>query len=85
MKHIYLGTTPVRVGVIRGNFSYQPFVAGRLGKAVPLFRDLGSAESNEQFFLTHYAVAVSENGDVTVERRVRRTAINRMASNLKTN
>jgi hypothetical protein len=70
MKHIFLGPTPVRVGVIRGSFSYQPFVAGRLGKAVPLFRDLGSAENNEQFFLAHYAVVVSENGDISVERRV---------------
>jgi hypothetical protein len=70
MRHIFLGPTPVRVGVIRGNFSYQPFVAGRLGKAVPLFRDLGSAESNEQFFIAHYAVVVGANGDISVERRV---------------
>ena len=69
MKHIFLGPTPVRVGVIRGNVSYQPFVAGRLGKAVPLFRDLGTAEANEAFFGAHYAVVVSENGDITVERK----------------
>jgi hypothetical protein len=69
MRHIFLGPTRVRVGVIRGNFSYQPFVAGRLGKAIPLFRDLGSTESNETFFLAHYAVVVGENGDITVERK----------------
>jgi hypothetical protein len=69
MRHIFLGPTSVRVGVIRGSFSYQPFVAGRLGKSVPLFRDLGSAESNEEFFLAHYAVVVGENGDISVERR----------------
>jgi hypothetical protein len=70
MKHIFLGPTPVRVGVIRGSFSYQPFVAGRLGKAVPLFRDLGTAEANEAFFAAHYVVVVGENGDITAERRV---------------
>ena len=69
MKHIFLGPTPVRVGVIRGSFSYQPFVAGRLGKAVPLFRDLGTAEANEAFFAAHYVVVVSGNGDILVERR----------------
>jgi hypothetical protein len=69
MRHIFLGPTRVRVGVIRGNFSYQPFVAGRLGKAVPLFRDLGNAESNEAFFAAHYSVVVGENGDILVERR----------------
>lgn len=70
MRHIFLGPTPVRVGVIRGQFSYQPFVAGRLGKAVPLFRDLGTAEANEAFFLAHYEVVVSENGDILVERKL---------------
>lgn len=69
MKHIFLGATPVRVGVIRGSFSYQPFVAGRLGKAVPLFRDLGTAEANEAFFAAHYEVAVGENGDIMIERK----------------
>jgi hypothetical protein len=70
MRHIFLGPTPVRVGVIRGSFSYQPFLAGRLGKAVPLFRDLGSAESNETFFASHYEVVVGKNGDILVERKV---------------
>ena len=70
MRHIFLGPTPVRVGVIRGQFCYQPFVAGRLGIAVPLFRDLGSTESNEAFFAAHYAVVVGENGDILVERKV---------------
>jgi hypothetical protein len=69
MRHIYLGPTPVRVGVIRGQFCYQPFASGRLRKAIPLFRDLGSAEVNEAFFLAHYAVVVGENGDITVERK----------------
>jgi hypothetical protein len=69
MRHIFLGPTPVRVGVIRGQFCYQPFVAGRLGKAVPLFRDLGTAEANEAFFAAHYVVVVGENGDISVERK----------------
>jgi len=69
MRHLFLGPTRVRVGLVRGFFSYQPFIAGRLGRAVPLFRDLGSTESNEQFFLAHYDAVVSENGDITVERR----------------
>jgi hypothetical protein len=70
MRHIFLGSTPIRVGVIRGDFSYQPFIGGRLARAVSLFRDLGSTESNEAFFLAHYAVVVSENGDITVKRKV---------------
>lgn len=69
MRHIFLGPTRVRVGLVRGFFCYQPFVAGRLGKATPLFRDLGSTENNETFFLAHYEAAISANGDICVERK----------------
>lgn len=68
MRHIFLGPTRVRAGIVKGFFCYQPFIAGRLGKAVPLFRDLGTAEVNETFFLAHYSVVVGENGDISVER-----------------
>lgn len=69
MRHIFLGPTRVRAGLVKGFFCYQPFAAGRLGKAIALFRDLGTAEANEAFFAAHYAVVVSEKGDILVERR----------------
>jgi len=69
MRHFLLSGVQVRVGVIRGQFCYQPFVAGRLGKAVPLFPDLGTPEANHEFFEAHFEPVVNENGDFYVVAR----------------
>ena len=66
MRHFLLAGTQVRVGVIRGMFCYQPFVAGRLTRAVALFPDLGSTEANHAFFEAHFEPVVKQNGDILV-------------------
>jgi len=69
MKHTFLLRTKVRTGVIRGLYCYQPFLSGRLRKAVPLFQDTGSLESNQAFFEANFETVIKENGDVLVLKK----------------
>jgi hypothetical protein len=66
MRHFLFAGIQIRVGVIRGQFCYQPFVAGRLTRAVALFADLGSIEANQAFFEAHFEPVVKQNGDIIV-------------------
>lgn len=69
MRHTLLAGVRVRTGVVRGYFCYQPFVGGRLRKAVPLFADLGSAQANQSFFEAYYEPIVSVAGNVVIGKR----------------
>jgi hypothetical protein len=71
MKHTVLGTTKIRVGVIKGFFCYQPFQSGRLGKAVALFPDRGSMEANDNYLWAYFESYVKENGDIFVTAKGR--------------
>jgi hypothetical protein len=66
MRHFLLAGTQVRVGVVAGFFCYQPFVSGRLGKAVQLFPAFISDERNAAYFEANFEPQVKENGDVLV-------------------
>jgi hypothetical protein len=71
MKHIVLGTTKIRVGVVKGFFCYQPFQSGRLGKSIALFPDKGSSEANQSFLEAHFAPYIKANGDIFVTAKGR--------------